>query len=72
MKTRIAAACGLMLTIGTAMAGTWIYEQGKPDAEGADAAKAASLNTREVTPEMIAAWKLAATSSNHEFMRVPL
>ena len=72
MKTRITVACALMLTIGTAMAGTWIYELGKTDAEGADAVRVASLNAQPVTPEMIAVWKLTAASSDHVAFRVPL
>ena len=72
MKTRIAVGCGLLLTLGTAMAGTWIYGQGKSDVTAGSDMVVASEYSKEVTPEMIAMWKATATSSDYIALRVPL
>ena len=72
MKTRIAVGCGLLLTLGTAMAGTWIYGQGKNDTAAKDEIVVAELRSQEVTPEMIALWKATATSTDYIAPRVPL
>jgi len=72
MKTRIAVGCGLLLTLGTAMAGTWIYGQGKSDTVTKDEIVVAELRSQEVTPEMIALWKATATSTDYIAPRVPL
>ena len=72
MKTRIAVGCGLLLTLGTAMAGTWIYGQGKSETAAKDEVVVAELRSQEVTPEMIALWKATATSTNYIAPRVPL
>jgi hypothetical protein len=71
MKTRIAVGCGLLLTLGTAMAGTWIYGQGKaPVTDGIVVASAAP--TQQATPEMIERWKATAVSTHYIAPRVPL
>ncbi|MET0497546.1 MAG: hypothetical protein ABW106_04635 [Steroidobacteraceae bacterium] len=72
MKTRIAVGCGLLLTLGTAMAGTWIYGQGKNDTVEKDEIVVAELRSQKVTPEMIARWKVTATSTDYIAPRVPL
>ena len=72
MKTRIVVGCGLLLTLGTAVAGTWIYGQGKNDAAARGEVVVAALNSEEVTPEMIAMWKATATSTDYIAPRVPL
>jgi len=72
MKTRIAVGCGLLLTLGTAVAGTWIYGQGRAETVAKDEVVVASLHTQEVTPQMIAMWKATATSTDYIAPRVPL
>ena len=47
MKTRITVGCGLLLTLGTAMAGTWMYGQGKTDAARSEVV-VASLTPQQV------------------------
>jgi hypothetical protein len=70
MKIRIAAGCGLLLVLGTAMAGTWIYEQEKVPT--ANEVVLASAATERVTPEMIARWKATSASAGYIAPRVPL
>jgi hypothetical protein len=72
MKTRIAIGCGLLLTLGTAVAGTWIYEQGRTDSHAADEVAVGPTLAQEVTPEMIAMWKASSTSAYYIAPRVPL
>ena len=71
MKTRIAVGCGLLLTLGTSVAGTWIYGQGRSEA-AAKPEVVSSLHTQEVTPQMIAMWKATATSTDYIAPRVPI
>lgn len=72
MKTRIAVGCGLLLTLGTAMAGSWMYGQGKADAVSRYETVSVASRTAEVTPQMIAMWKATATSTDYIAPRVPL
>jgi hypothetical protein len=72
MKTRIAVGCGLLLTLGTAVAGTWINGQGRSEAVLKDEVVVASLGKQDVTPQMIAMWKATATSADYIAPRVPL
>ena len=73
MKTRIAAGAGLLLTLGTAMAGSFIYGQGQghgatvhPEAATVIAA------TTQVAPETIAMWRATASSGDYVAPKVPL
>jgi hypothetical protein len=68
MKTRIAVGAGLLLTLGTAMAGTLIYGQGHSAASQPEALSA----TTQVTPEMIAMWRATANSDDYIAPKVPL
>lgn len=69
MKTRILIGTGLLLTLGTAVAGSMLYGQTSAQEVVQAAAPAAY---EPATPEMIAMWK--ATSSNSDYIapRVPL
>lgn len=75
MKTRIAiTGTGLLLTLGSAVAGTLIYGQDRnafaqPYESVAVATPAAD---QQVTPEMIAMWKATAVSSDYIAPRVPI
>ena len=63
MKTRIAVGAGLLLTLGTAMAGTLIYGQGQGRSATAQS---------QVTPEMLATWRAEAAADDYISPKVPL
>jgi hypothetical protein len=69
MKARIAFGAALLLTLGTAMAGTLIYGQGRAVAQSPVAAAAAET---QVTPEMIAMWRATSNSADYVAPKVPL
>jgi hypothetical protein len=69
MKKRIAISfVGLLLTLGTAVAGTLIYGHGQKD--GLESYPPASA--AQVTPETIAMWKATATSRDYVAPKVPI
>jgi hypothetical protein len=69
MKKRIAIGfVGLLLTLGTAFAGTLIYGHGQKNA--LDTYQPASA--AQVTPETIAMWKATATSRDYIAPKVPI
>ncbi|MBB6096016.1 hypothetical protein HNQ60_004907 [Povalibacter uvarum] len=68
MKTRIAIGAALLLTLGTAVAGSMLYGQASAQA----VVEAAPAMQGEATPEMIAMWKATATSTDYIAPRVPL
>lgn len=73
MKTRIAIGAALLLTLGSAVAGSIIYgqERNAPSAvEPATVATPADRNS--VTPEMIAMWKATAASADYAAPRMPI
>ncbi len=72
MKTRIAVGAGLLLTLGTAMAGTLIYGQGRSATVQPETAVAAVSATTRVTPEMIAMWRATASTTDYVAPNVPL
>ena len=69
MKTRIALGATLLLTLGSAVAGSFIYSQQDRNEAGLEVA--GSVQT-EVTPEMIAMWKSTAASSDYVMPRRPI
>lgn len=72
MKTRIALlGTGLLLTIGTAVAGSLLYGQGQSAATSSYEPVAAPV-AQQVTPEMIAMWKVTAASSDYVAPRIPI
>ncbi|HWK73194.1 MAG TPA: hypothetical protein VNQ81_02915 [Povalibacter sp.] len=70
MKTRIAIGAALLLTIGTAVAGSLIYGQGRTTAPVDMTVPAA--HPQQVTPEVIAMWKATASSSDYAAPRIPI
>ena len=73
MKTRIAVGTGLLLTIGSAVAGSLLYGQVLPEVSSYEpVAVAAPAAERHATPEMIAQWKADAASSGYIAPRVPI
>ena len=71
MQTRIALGAGLLLTLGTAVAGSLIYGQ-DPSSQTLDSYQPMSQVEPEVTPEMIAMWKATAASSDYIAPKVPI
>jgi hypothetical protein len=71
VNIRILIGTGLLLTVGTAVAGTLLYGQGTPpsaDAVGPAAISAAS----EATPEMIAMWAASDSYDDYVAPKVPI
>lgn len=68
MKTRIAVGATLLLTIGSAVAGSILYGQSRSVAVEPSAQTPAT----EVTPEVIAMWKVKASSSGYVAPRIPI
>lgn len=73
MKTRIAIGTGLLLTIGSAVAGSLIYGQDRSTAvESYELVAVTAPAEQQVTPEMIAMWKMTASSSGYSAPRIPI
>jgi hypothetical protein len=72
MKTRIALAATLLLTLGSAVAGTFLYAQQERPAQRAPEMNVAAQAQAEVTPEMIAMWKSTAASSDYVMPKRPI
>jgi hypothetical protein len=69
MKKRIALGVGMLLTLGTAVAGTLIYGNVESTASKSGAA---GYTTTEVTPELIAMWKATASSADYVAPKAPI
>ncbi|HKS55502.1 MAG TPA: hypothetical protein VJS12_09465 [Steroidobacteraceae bacterium] len=69
MNIRIMLGTGLLLTVGTAVAGTFLYGQGAPAAT--QIVQPALSDATNVTPEMLAAW-VADSSDNYVAPKVPI
>jgi hypothetical protein len=73
MKIRIAVGAGLLLTLGTAMAGTLIYGgQGRSASMHNGEASTPVTAVARVTPEMLAMWRAQAGSDDYISPKVPL
>lgn len=70
MKTLIAVGTVLLLTLGSAVAGSFIY--GGRAAPRTEVTVAAPVASKDVTPEMIALWKATAASSDYTAPRLPI
>jgi hypothetical protein len=71
MNIRIALATSLLLTVGTAVAGSFMYGHGKPAAtEVSSAASTSAMGP--VTPEMIAMWRATASSDDYIAPKAPI
>jgi hypothetical protein len=77
MKKRIALGAAMLLTLGTAVAGTFLYGQEQAAKERV-AEKQITLpsdnqsSRQTVTPEMIAMWKATAASTDYEAPKAPI
>ena len=70
MKTRIAVGATLLLTLGSAVAGSMLYGQGQR-AKAVEPA-ASAVSSERVTPAMIAEWKRNSSTSDYIAPRVPI
>ncbi len=73
MKTKITIGAAMLLTLGSALAGGMIYSKDKPAGstqavEGA----AASIDTAEITPELIAKWKATSATVDYSPPMLPI
>ena len=78
-KRRIALGAAMLLTLGTAVAGTFLYghEQAAPVEQQitlpSDTVSSASGSSASaVTPEQIAMWKATAASTDYEAPKAPI
>lgn len=69
MKTRIALGTGLLLTLGTAVAGSFIYSRDRADETLTPQSTVAEA---EITPEMIIMWKATVSSTDYISPKVPI
>ena len=69
MKKRIALGMALLLTLGTAVAGTLMYGQQtvEPTTIGGDV-----MADTAPTPAMIASWKATASSADYVSTKLPI
>ena len=77
MKKRIALGAAMLLTLGTAVAGTFLYghEQASMRRVAEQQITLPSDNQSSeqvVTPEMIAMWKATAASTDYEAPKAPI
>ena len=73
MQTRILIGTALLLTLGSAVAGSFLYGQGRTAAEPqVPVAAVAPAHTQSVTPEMIEMWKATAVASDYSAPRMPI
>jgi hypothetical protein len=73
MKTRIVVGAALLLSLGSAVAGSFIYGQGRVSAAEPQLPVAVTpVAQQQVTPEMIAMWKATAASSDYVAPRMPI
>ena len=74
MKTPIVVGAALLLTLGSAVASSFIYGQGRSASAPSEkpAAAVSPAAQQEVTPEMIAMWKATATSLDYSAPKLPI
>ena len=72
MNIRILLGTGLLLTLGTAVAGTLLYGQGAPAASRELDAPIALSATSTASPEMLATWAAAASDDDYVAPKVPI
>ena len=72
MKKHIALGVGLLLTLGTAVAGTLAFSGGADvDAVQAPLGEAFAVET-QVSPEVMAMWKATAASADYLTPKAPI
>jgi UPF0716 family protein affecting phage T7 exclusion len=71
MHKRIALGTALLLTLGTAVAGTLMYGH-EPVDTTLQTVESATVAESAPTPEMIAVWKATATSADYVSAKLPI
>jgi hypothetical protein len=69
MKTKITIGAAMLLTLGSALAGGLILQKNDPSEIRQ---VPASADAREVTPEMIAKWKVTAATADYSPPLLPI
>jgi hypothetical protein len=72
MKKRIALGAAMLLTLGTAVAGTFLYGQAATEPMEPQITLPSDSQSQSVTPEMIAMWKATAASTDYEGLKAPI
>jgi hypothetical protein len=77
MKKRIALGAAMLLTLGTAVAGTFLYGHESAAREQTVEQQItlpsdSQSSAQTVTPEMIAMWKATAASTDYEAPKAPI
>ncbi|WP_153067127.1 hypothetical protein [Steroidobacter cummioxidans] len=78
MKKRIALGAAMLLTLGTAVASTFLYGHEQASLVGRMTEQQITLPSdhlpaaQTVTPEMIAMWKAKAASTDYESLKAPI
>lgn len=74
MKKRIALGAAMLLTLGTAVAGTFLYghEQAAMIEAQITLPSDNQLPAQSVTPQQIAMWKATAASTDYEAPKAPI
>jgi hypothetical protein len=72
MKKRIAFGCVLLLTLGSAVAGTFLYGQSATDSPPSGLTTQHAPSVEQPTADTIAAWKANALASTYLYPKVPI
>jgi hypothetical protein len=72
VNIRIALGTGLLLTVGTAVAGSLFYGEGRSGANTTASPAATISAPHAVTPEMVASWQATAGSDDYFAPKVPI
>ncbi len=72
MNIRMALGMGLLLTVGTAVAGSLFYGEGKPGTNTTASPADTIAVTHAITPEMVASWQATAGSDDYFAPKVPI
>jgi hypothetical protein len=72
MKMKLTVGAAMLLTLGSALAGGLILHKETPSASSSFTPPSTSGGTHEVTPEMIAKWKVTAATADHTPPMLPI
>ena len=72
MKTKLTLGAALLLTIGSAVAGGLMLQKDSSAGATEYVPAATSVDSREVTPEMIAKWKATAATTDYSPPMLPI
>jgi hypothetical protein len=72
MKIKITIGAAMLLTLGSALAGGLILQKDRASNTAEFVPAAASVDLREVTPEMLARWKATASTADYSPPMLPI